>query len=414
MISGNDSPSGGGVDGGSLTNCTISANAASHSGGGAINATLRDCQVLDNTAFFSGGGVMYSTVTDSELRGNASTSSSGGGGGGANQSTLTGCTISNNTSAGLGGGSSGGTLVDCLLSGNESVSAGGGAYGGTLTRCSLTGNRAPSSGGGGSYQSTLIASTISGNSAVQGGGVSVGTLRNCVLSGNRSTGNGGGAYNSQLTNCTLVGNSSVNPESGSGSYIGSMKNSIAVGNTNALGTVINFTSTTVSYSCTSPASGVGSFDLDPVFAGTTFALAAGSPCRDSGKNADAPAEADLAGNPRIAQGFVDIGAYEFQGGGGQGDYDDDGMGNGDEGIAGTSFANANDVFKLSAMTPGQIAFTSAFGRLYDIDANDNLAQVPQVWTEIATGIPGTGSPILFPDPGASTQRSYRVRTRIAP
>jgi hypothetical protein len=40
-------------------------------------------------------------------------------------------------------------------------------------------------------------------------------------------------------------------------------------------------------------------------------LRAGSPCRDSGSNAFAPSAVDRDGNPRIVNGTVDIGAYEF-------------------------------------------------------------------------------------------------------
>ena len=49
--------------------------------------------------------------------------------------------------------------------------------------------------------------------------------------------------------------------------------------------------------------------------GTTanWRLQAGSPCINSGSNATVPADidTDLAGNPRINNGVVDMGAYEF-------------------------------------------------------------------------------------------------------
>jgi len=65
--------------------------------------------------------------------------------------------------------------------------------------------------------------------------------------------------------------------------------------------------------------GDGNIDEDPLFVGGdpfSYELSAGSPCIDSGTpdttGLHLPAT-DLAGNPRIYNGRIDIGAYEFQG-----------------------------------------------------------------------------------------------------
>ena len=78
----------------------------------------------------------------------------------------------------------------------------------------------------------------------------------------------------------------------------------------------NDVSTTVySYSCTIPEPyGPENITDIPEFidaAAGNFRLPAWSPCVNAGTNAFAPIPYDLDGNPRIYDGTVDIGCYEF-------------------------------------------------------------------------------------------------------
>ena len=205
-----------------------------------------------------------------------------------------------------------GVLSNCVLSDN-SASVGGGSYGGTLNNCTLTGNLAFD--GGGSYYGILNNCTLTSNSASVGGGSYGGTLNNCVMSGNSASWLGGGSYYGILNNCTLSGNSAG---FGGGSYGGTLNNCIVYYNGPAATGGPNFYDSTLNYSCTTPnPSGSGNITSEPQFvnaAAGDYRLLPSSPCIDTGINQDGMSDTtDLAGNPRIINGRVDMGAYEFNG-----------------------------------------------------------------------------------------------------
>src|SRR5437870_710305 len=74
------------------------------------------------------------------------------------------------------------------------------------------------------------------------------------------------------------------------------------------------------YDCCTPDNeslGYGNIPGPPLFADQAdgdFRLTAGSPCIDAGNNSFISTGTDLDGNPRIRNGIVDIGAFEFQAG----------------------------------------------------------------------------------------------------
>jgi len=209
---------------------------------------------------------------------------------------------------GIGGGgvsgSSNSVVSDCLLTGN-SADFGGGASGGKLNNC-----------------------TLKGNSALDGGGAVSSTLYNCILIENTAasptafygfSGYGGGALRCVLYNCTVVGNSAKGGffflGSGGGTYDSMLTNCIAYYNSAFSGP--NYAGATPDSTCTYPfpTNGVGNITNAPLFVDTNdwadLRLQPNSPCIDAGNNDFVTTLTDLDGNPRIINGIVDMGAYEF-------------------------------------------------------------------------------------------------------
>lgn len=242
----------------------------------------------------------------------------GGGGGIYNKGNpvLTGVTFDSNV-AGYGGGMcnvDGGRamLTNVAFYGNEAT--GGWNYGGgmysyassaTLVNVIFGGNRAEAGGGAvcnwASSHPTLTHTTFSGNAALYGGAIynaegSAPLVQNSILWGNRAAGAGDQIYNEAstptLTFCDVEGSGGSGPD----------------------------------WQATLGVDAGGNDDADPRFLVPADAAAAptvvanlrlrsGSPAIDAGSNCLLPAgvDTDLAGNFRIVNGKVDLGAYEAQG-----------------------------------------------------------------------------------------------------
>jgi len=494
IISGNSAYYGGGVNGATLNNCTLSANSAlygggaalsrmnyctltnnyGYHGGGAWNATLTGCTLTGNSVggygeTAAGGGVNGGTLTNCTLIANFTTNYSGG----AADATLYSCTLSNN-SAWRGGGAGGCKLYNCTVAANWASDRGGGTYGGTLTQCVLNDNSAQLGGGasesllnscaltknsaefgggtfgsllnscaltensaefgGGTFGGTLNGCTLSDNQANWAGGAYGGTLNNCTLRGNWA-GWGGGAYYSTLVNCTLADNWA--DYYGGGAYYGSLTNCISVFNAATVGD--NHWNSILNYCCTTPLprSGLGNIASAPLFAdysGGDLRLQHNSPCINSGANTYAPPGPDLDGQPRIAGGTVDIGAYEFpsppsvlsyawaqqygfptDGSVDYSDSDSDLLNNWQECVAGTIPTDVLSALRLFSLTTDAsgitVSWQSVSNRTYFLEHATNLgAQAP--FSLLTSNIIGQTGVTSFTDTNAIGKGPFFYRVGV--
>ncbi|HTL55422.1 MAG TPA: PKD domain-containing protein [Candidatus Limnocylindrales bacterium] len=422
---------GGGVYGGTVSNCVLTGNFADY-GGGARDSILNDCALIGNSVNFAGGGAHGCALNRCTLAGNSGGNYNGGG---ADYCTLTNCLLATN-SASAGGGACSSALDHCVLTGNSANYNGGGAYSCTLNGCMLTGNWAY--GGGGASSCTLNNCSLTGNSSENGGGANSCTLNSCLLTGNSSDNSGGGAQSSTLNNCTLTGNSATGTYGGGGAYYSTLNNCIVYFNASTSGPNFDYSSF-LNYCCTwpQPTFGLGNVTNAPRFVDTngwaSLRLQSNSPCINSGNNAYVTNTTDLDGNPRIAGGTVDIGAYEFQAPAstisyawlqqyglptdGSADFTDpdrDGMNNWQEWRAGTNPTNSLSALRIiSALPTGTnvtISWESVVGINYFLERSTNLFGVGPVFTPLALGITGQDGTTSFVDTNVVAQGPvfYRV------
>ncbi|GAA4469430.1 hypothetical protein GCM10023189_56440 [Nibrella saemangeumensis] len=320
-----------------LTNCSLQGNSATLFGGAFYNVlqsspVLTNCSLQGNSATLY-GGAFYNLQSSSPVLTNCSLQGNSASNGGAfynylgSSPVLTNCSLQGNSATGAGGAvfnygeRDNIQLTNCSLVGN--LANAGGAFFGlqgsspVLANCSLVGNSANVGGAFYSFQGSphLTNCSLQGNSATLYGGAflndfSSPVLTNCSLQGNSATGAGGAFYNTgylnvTLANCVVFNNGGAN----------------TVFNTTDSG--VNSATTTARYSLLDNTTGVdisGPGNLttttSPFTSTASVALAAGSPAINAGDVASYTAvggpATDLAGNPRIVGGRIDMGAVEFQ------------------------------------------------------------------------------------------------------
>jgi len=267
------------------------------------------------------------------------------------------CVFLNNTAddgAAVYCGSNSGAIIDnCTFIDNQSIGSGGGLWcymsSPTITGCTFSGNTAYMGGGLAARSAAPIikrsffqSNSSRGNGAGFYGYQSETVISDCVFTGNKTLADGGAVYNygpgaAIITNCTLVGNMAEGPAGGVynfGEMLSELTNCILWANSDGFGSGVSaqiydaLVSSTVNYCCVQGTAvdlaGVGNISEEPLFVEIDGAdgvfgneddnlrLLAGSPCLDSGDNSvlGSPVETDIDGNGRVADGVVDMGAFE--------------------------------------------------------------------------------------------------------
>lgn len=204
----------------------------------------------------------------------------------------------------------------------EASAQGGGVYseaGAVVSHCVI--RDCSASSGGGVSGGTLANSEVCFNSAsVHGGGVYRAFAVNSAVWSNSAQWGASGVHASEVEAVTIWGNDGW---SWAGAYGSDLRNSIIWGNTPNDVDYQDY-ATSLLYCCFPERAATpplppdeGNVHMDPLFVSPEqgdFRLREGSPCIDTGTNAPWMDDAlDLGGAPRILNGRVDMGAYEYFG-----------------------------------------------------------------------------------------------------
>ena len=201
-------------------------------------------------------------------------------------------------------------------------------------------------------------------------------------------------------------------------------------------------SSTLNFCCTTPlpASGLGNITGDPLFVDTNgwsnLRLQSYSPCINAGNLAFVMTTTDLDGNPRVVNGAVDMGAYEYQGPGSvisyawlqqyglptdgsvdHADLDGTGFTVYQDWVAGLNPNNARSV--LAVLPPARtnnpaglvINWESVANISYLLERSTNLAAQP-AFTTVQTNIVGQAGTTSYTDTNAAGPGPFFYRVGV--
>ncbi len=335
-----------------MTNCVRAFQITENAIGSVVECVFVDNQALSGAAIFMGNATL--SVSRSVFRGNTVTTTTYGGGGlyaynehahiriedsefyenhsngtggaifvGESTNTIIRNTVvSNNTAAGQAAGIHGfiaSVVVDgCRIVDNTGGVNGGAAVGIRAYNSLFARNSATGSGGAAINSHLFNCYVVSNTANTHGGGFSGGSAYSTLFGHNTAGSQGGGAYGARLYNCTVVNNTA---DTGGGISSCHSVNTIAYFNKHTGIYAISsnrwaWDSASYTNVITAPyvADGrpwVDSMTDDPML-DAEFKPRKGSPAINAGLyQAWMDDAVDIAGRPRILQGAVDIGAYEY-------------------------------------------------------------------------------------------------------
>jgi hypothetical protein len=290
-----------------VIDCSFSGNYASSRGGGMYNRqgspTVTGTRFRQNHAVEMGGGMFNTraspTISDCLFTENTSNKGAGMRNYIDSHPTISRSTFSDNHAGEEGGGldnrkNSNAVVAECLFVGNTAGSSGGGMHN-YVGKAISTGNP------------TILNSLIVGNAAPTGGGIRNNDVSPTLINTNVIFNHGPGISSRQGSRPLIV-NSIVWGNTG-GSFSGETAALSEVRSSDIEGGFPGPGNLDVEPGFQSPAGADGDPDtLDD----NDYRLTSDSPLLDVGDNgAPGLPASDLAGNPRISGGTVDLGAYEL-------------------------------------------------------------------------------------------------------
>jgi hypothetical protein len=186
-----------------------------------------------------------------------------------------------------------------------------------------------------------------------------------------------------------------------------------------------------------PSSGAGNFTAEPAFVDSArdLHLQSNSPCINAGLNAYATASTDFDSRPRIINGTVDVGAFEYQGSGssisyawlqsyglptdGSADYadtDSDRLNNWQEWVSGTDPTNAVSALKLTSIERSRndvtLTWQSAPGINYLVQRASTLGSNSEFETIATNLFSQSGTNTTFIDRNAANDSIFFYRIGV--